>query len=285
MQTNQYESTAVGEKLQSAFDCLEITGSIKNCGSHITVSDLLYCFHSILFNRVDGMLNTELLIAKFESRCVDIHCNYSSAGDSGHFHETEADRTGTNDQDGFTRLQVGSSDRVGADGQGFNEGELVGVQTGTFNQGEERNLDELAEASIDMDTEDLDGGAAIGFMGSAGDAGAATKVRDQGDQVAGLEVFGVGGRWGQLQNFCADFVAEDTRVLEEGLGTLESVEIGATYTDLFDLEQGGWGVGSSRVKIQLILPVAEGSGLLTNQGGVSHIELICKLLRIWSRAI
>ena len=136
-----------------------------------------------------------------------------------------------------------------------------------------------------MDTEDLDGGAAIGFMGSAGDAGAATKVRDQGDHVAGLEVIGVGGSWGQLYNFGADFMAEDTGVLKKGLGTIEGVEICATDTDLFHLEQGGWGAGSRSNWLQKILPVEEGSGLVANKGRVYHIVLICKLLRIWGRAI
>ena len=136
-----------------------------------------------------------------------------------------------------------------------------------------------------MDTEDLDGRAAIGFMGFAGDTGATAEIRDQGYQVAGLEIMGVDCHWGQLHNFCADFVAEDTGVLEEGLGTLESVEIGTTDTDLFDLEQGGWGVGRRRGQLQLILPVKEGSGLVANKGRVDHIVLKCKLLRIWGRAI
>lgn len=283
MQTNQYKSTTVGEKLQSAFNRPEITGSIKNCGSHITLSDILNCFHSILFFRIDGMLNTELLLTEFESRCVDIHRNHSSAGDSGHFHKAEADGTGTNDQDRFTGLEVGSSNRVGADGQGFNKGELVGVQTGAFNQGGKRNLDKLAEAAINMDTEDLDGGAAIGFMGSAGDTGAAAEVREQRDQVAGLEVFGIGSRWGQFDYFGADFVAEDTGVLKKGLGTIEGVEIGTADTDLFHPEQGGWGAGSRSYWLQKILPVEEGSGLVANKGRVDHIVLICKLLRIWGR--
>ena len=285
LQTNQYKSTTVGEKLQSAFDRPEITGSIKNRGSHITIGDLLNYFHSILIFWVDGMLNTELLLTEIETRCVDIHRNYSGACDSGHFHKSEADGTGTNNQDGFTRLEVGSSDRVGADGQGFNEGELVGVQTWAFDQGGEGHLDELPETAIGMDTEDLNGGAAIGFMGSAGDAGAATKVREQGDQVAGLEHIGIGGRWGQFDDFGADFMAEDTGVLKKGLGTIEGVEIGAADTDLFHPEQGGWGAGGRSNWLQMILPVEEGSGLVANKGRVDHIVLICKLLRIWGRAI
>jgi hypothetical protein len=86
-----------------------------------------------------------------------------------------------------------------------------------------------------VDAHYLEVGAAIGFAAAAGDAATAVDVGLDGAAVTGLEAVGFGAG---IDNLDAKFVAEDARVVEEGLFTGESVEVGTANADTVDADEG-----------------------------------------------
>jgi hypothetical protein len=110
----------------------------------------------------------------------------------------------------------------------------------------------LTHAAVGMDSQHLQGRAAVGPTSLAGQAGATVEVGFDGDVIANLHPI---DSLADGDDFGAEFVTEDAGVFEEGLPTAEGVQIRATDTDTMDPDQAvsgsgmGWFVGFGAGKL------------------------------------
>jgi hypothetical protein len=102
----------------------------------------------------------------------------------------------------------------------------------------------------------LDGRAAVGFTGPAGDAMATGEIGDDGDRLAGLETGGLI----EVHEIAGQLVTQDTGIAEKGLCAFISMEIGTADADTADPDDGMPGTRQRRI----CLMISELSGLYTN---------------------
>jgi hypothetical protein len=128
---------------------------------------------------------------------------------------------------------------MGADGQRFDEGELVVAEAVPMDQALTGYCQIFDHAAIDVDAADLYLCAAVGVAVSAGNAVAAVEIGDDGDGFAGLKSRGLI----KVDEVAREFMAEDPRVFEIGLGAFEGVEVRAADADAADPDDGFAGSG------------------------------------------
>jgi hypothetical protein len=154
---------------------------------------------------------------------------------AGEFENGEADGTGADDEDIVGVGDLGAIDGVAADGECFNEGELLEVE-GVAGMELVRGKDHaLAHAAVAMHAEDLQRFAAVGAAALAGVAGAAVEVRLDGAAVADAEMRDA---FTDGEDFDAEFMAEDAWELDEGHFAEVAAEVGAADADGADGDEG-----------------------------------------------
>ena len=79
-----------------------------------------------------GVLNPHRRAAEIESAGDHIHHDQVCTGQLDEFDDAQPNRPGTDDQDIFFGLGRTTDDRVTADGQGLDQGELLHGQLGRF---------------------------------------------------------------------------------------------------------------------------------------------------------
>jgi hypothetical protein len=123
------------------------------------------------------------------------------------FEAGEADGARADDEHGFAGLRVAALHRVAADGERFDERELVVAEVVAdmeFARGHDPCG--LAQAAIDVDAEHLHTGAAVGCAFAAGRGGGIVDVGFQRAAVAGLEL---GDSFARFEDLESEFVAGD----------------------------------------------------------------------------
>ena len=169
------------------------------------------------------------------TRCVEFEDGDGGVRSAGEFEDGEADGTGTDDEDIIRGGDVGAIDGVAADGEGFDEGELLEVE-GIAGMELVCGKDHaLAHAAVAMDAEDLERLAAVGAAALAGVAGAAVQVRLDGATVADLEMRDT---FTNGEDFHTEFMPKDARELDEGHFAEVAAEIGAADADGADGDEG-----------------------------------------------
>ena len=136
-----------------------------------------------------------------------------------------------NHQYKFSRRDRGSSYRVGADSQGFDEGEGVEAQAAAMDEGGAWYGKIFHHTAIDVDAADFYRRAAIGLPVAAGDALSAIKIRDDGYGLAGLET----RRLIEIDEIAGQLMTQDTGIFEIGLCSFESMQVGTADADAPDL--------------------------------------------------
>src|SRR5690606_21582865 len=109
---------------RSLFQGAFMAGSIKNYGGQIAIGDFPDLLYGIVIN-VYYMIYPDLVLGILESLCIHIQCYYRGPFQLCQFHDTDTDRTTTNDRDGLPRRQLRPPDGMGPYGQGFYDGHLV----------------------------------------------------------------------------------------------------------------------------------------------------------------
>jgi len=149
--------------------------------------------------------------------------------DLGHefeeFETGEADGASADDEDGFAGLGFAALDGVVADGEGFDEGELV---VGEFVSGMEFvSGDEpvgFAESAGAVDADDLDSGAAVRMAALGGGGSGVVDVRLERAFIAS---FYVGDAFADSDDFEAEFMAGCAGIGEERELAEVAGEVGA----------------------------------------------------------
>jgi hypothetical protein len=110
----------------------------------------------------------------------------------------------------------------------------------------------FTHATVGMDSQHLQGCAAVGPTSLARQAGATVEVGFDGDVISDPHSI---DSLAQGDDFGAEFVTEDAGVFEEGLPTAEGVQVRATDTDTMNPDQAvsgsgiGWSVGFGAGKL------------------------------------
>ena len=162
----------------------------------------------------DALFNTEVFGAEIESPLHHVHDDHIDAvQEFEEFETSEADGTGTDDEDGFARLRIAALHGVVANRQGLDEGELV---VGKVFAGMEfaRGNDEraFAKPAVVMDADDLDAGAAVGV---AFFRGRGFGVVDVGLERAFVAGFDIGHALTDGDDFESEFMSRGSWIGEE----------------------------------------------------------------------
>lgn len=158
--------------------------------------------------------------------------------------DAQADGTGANDKHEIISLHSGAFDRMGADAEGFHEGELIERKDRRCVQFRRGNADEWSHAAIDVDSENLKAFAAVWFSPPARGALAAIEIRLNRTAVADGKAVAIRTEGNDLH---AEFVAEDSWILEKWLPAVKCVKVGSANANPMDsndrIERTGCGIG------------------------------------------
>lgn len=131
-----------------------------------------------------------------------------------------------------------------ADGECFDEGELLEGQIATDMELAGWNNELRPHAAVGVDAEDLEFFAAVRSAAAAGVAG---RVVDVGFDGAAVTGFDVGHTVADRQDFDAEFVAENARVRHKRHLAEVSADVGAADADAMDADEGFAGAGRWRL--------------------------------------
>ena len=102
-------------------------------------------------------------------------------------HAADADRTGPDDENAVALPRIGATHRVGADREELDHRRLIERDAVGRSHIALRHADVVGHAPINMNAENGDALAAIGFAAPAGDAGAAGEIGDDKDLLTDRE--------------------------------------------------------------------------------------------------
>jgi hypothetical protein len=158
----------------------------------------------------------------------------------------EADRPGPYDKHVDPRRQPRPVDCVSTDPEGFHEGQLIEGQCGGRKEFVHANADPFTHAAVAVNSEYLQGFAAIPPFPQADAAGPTIQVRLDRTMVADLHP-----RFprGHCQYFDAEFVPEDAGVRKERLPAGERMQVGAADANLLHSDQGMSGQAGRLVRM------------------------------------
>lgn len=160
---------------------------------------------------------------------------YGGVRSAGEFEHGEADGTSADDEDVVGGGDLGTIHRMTADGEGFDESDLLeveGIAGMEFVRGQDHAL---AHAPVAMHAEDLQRFAAVGAAALAGVAGAAVEVRLDGATVADLKMRDA---FTHGEDFNTEFMPKDARELDERHLAEVATEVGAADADGADGDEG-----------------------------------------------
>lgn len=95
--------------------------------------------------------------------------------------------------------------------------------------------DDLPHAAIDMDSEYLQPGAAIGPAGPAGDALVAVEIGFDGAEITGTQARCI---FPDLKDLNTELMAENAGIFKEGLAAPVGMQVGTADPDLVNPDQG-----------------------------------------------
>jgi len=177
-----------------------------------------------------------VLLDEFSAGGIEFEDGDGGVRGTGEFEDGEADGAGSDDENIIGGGDLGAVHGVAADGQSFDEGELLeveGVAGVELGRGKEHAL---AHAAVAMHAEDLQCFAAVGAAALAGVAGAAVEVGLDGATVTDLEMRNA---FTDGEDFDAELMPEDARKLDEGHLTEVAAEVGAADADGTDGDEDG----------------------------------------------
>ena len=176
----------------------------------------------------DNLEEVVATLAEINAPRTDLQQDHTRTGQEGEGQHGQSDGAGADEQDRLAPFGRGTVHGVGADAQGFHQGQLFeGHDIGT-QQLLGREHQDVPHAAVHVYAQDVEVRAAVRFAHAAGHAVPAVHVGDDGAQVAGVEVRHVPAGRDDLH---PQFVPEDAGVVEEGLRTLEGVQVRAADPD------------------------------------------------------
>jgi len=195
----------------------------------------------------EAIFDAEVFGAEIEAALNHVH---DDDGDLGHefeeFEAGEADGTGSDHEDRFAGLWIAALDGVVADGEGFDEGELVvgKVVAGVEFAGGDGPVG-LAKSPGAVNANDLDAGAAVG---GTFERGAGVGVVEVGLERALIAGFEVGDSIADRDHFESEFVSRSAGVGEEGEFTKVAREVGAADSHTMGADEGFTGSGGFDIR-------------------------------------
>jgi hypothetical protein len=119
---------------------------------------------------------------------------------------------------------------VSADRQKLNHGRLIEGDSVGGGDVRLRHAEVVRHPPVNVHAENAYPLATVGFAAAAGDAGPASEIGDNVDLLANLDLAALAG----LSHFARQFVSDDARIFEKGVGALVNMEISAAYARATD---------------------------------------------------
>ena len=175
--------------------------------------------------RSDGVIDAEDVAAEVESVLPHVQGGDRAAVQLCEEHAADADGTGPDDENAVAFARIGATHRVGADREELDHRRLIERDAVGRSHIALRHADVIGHSSINMNAQNGDALAAIGFAAPAGDAGAAGQIGDDKDLLTDRD----GAAWPGLLHFAGQFVSDNSRILEKGMRAFVNVQIRAAH--------------------------------------------------------
>ncbi len=252
-QAHENQLAAVGDEFEGALHGLRITGAIEDQRGRRD-----------LFGSFVASLQGIVLLGEGAPFCAEVDEFDLGAGDLKKLDYREADGTSADHQNTLAGRRLAAQDGVRTDSERFHEGELRVRELGVRVEMRGWNQEAFAHAAIDVDAEDLEAFAAVGFAAETGLAVSTVEVGINGAPVAHLNA---AGAIAQGEHFDSQLMAKDARVAKERLAPAVGVEIGATDTNAQHTDESL--SGGRRLRFRRVVP-GELARLFKNQ--ITHIS-------------
>ena len=174
------------------------------------------------------MRDIQFAPAECEAVRIDIQHRDGGAGFDGELDDRETNGSGANYQDVLAGLDLRAIDGVASDPERFDERQLIERKSCGFVELARGDDKLLAHPAVGLDTQHLEGRAAVWLAAPAGDALAAIDVRLDGAAVARSHVC---DRGADGQHLDPQLMAEDAGVGKKRLLAVERVDVGAADAD------------------------------------------------------
>lgn len=252
-QANEDELAAVGDEFEGALHGLRIAGAIEDQRGRRD-----------LFGFFVASLQGIVLLGEGAPFRAEVNEFDFGAGDFEKLDYREADGASADHQNTLAGRRLAAQDGVGADAERFHESQLCVRELGVGIEMGGRHQESFAHAAIDVDAEDLEAFAAVGFAAETGLAVSTVEVGVDGATVTHLDP---AGAIAQGEHFDSQLMAKDARVAKERLAPAVGVEIGATDTNAQHTDESL--SGGRRWRFRRVVP-SELAGLFKNQ--IAHMS-------------
>ena len=173
-------------------------------------------------SRCDGVMDAKPFAAEVETVLAEVERAYRTALQACEQHASNPDRARSDDQNTVGGQRIGASHCVGADRQEFHhrrliERDAIGPRDIGF-----RDADVVGHPSVDVHAQDADALAAIRLAAPARYTDATGQIGNDVNLLADRN----GASRAPVRHFTGQFVADDARIFQERMRTLENMKIG-----------------------------------------------------------